>query len=78
MTHKTISYKKPNIVAEIGCNHKGDIDIAKELIVLAKESGVRYVKFQKRSNRDLLTEDQYNAPHPVPENSYGDTYGVHR
>ena len=32
MTHKTISYKKPNIVAEIGCNHKGDIDIAKELI----------------------------------------------
>ncbi|MEL0011741.1 MAG: N-acetylneuraminate synthase family protein, partial [Bacteroidota bacterium] len=25
-----------------------------------------------------LTEEQYNAPHPVPENSYGDTYGAHR
>ena len=71
-------YKEPKLVAEIGCNHKGDINIAKELIDLAKESGVRYVKFQKRNVKELLTEEQYNAPHPVPENSYGDTYGAHR
>lgn len=77
MTFK-YNYEPPNIVAEIGCNHMGSIDFAKELISLAKDSGVKYVKFQKRNNRELLTEEQYNAPHPVPENSYGDTYGAHR
>jgi len=56
----------------------GKIDIAKELIDLAKDAGVKYVKFQKRNNRELLTEEQYNEPHPVPGNSYGNTYGEHR
>jgi sialic acid synthase len=72
------NYKKPKIVAEIGCNHKGEISIAKELIDLAKESGAEYVKFQKRNNRELLTDEQYNAVHPVPENSYRENYGAHR
>jgi sialic acid synthase len=72
------NYKAPKIIAEIGCNHMGEMDIAKELIVLAKEAGVKYVKFQKRNNQELLTEEQCNTPHPVPENSYGDTYGAHR
>ena len=36
------------------------------------------MKFQKRCNKELLTEEQYNAPHPVPDNSYGDNYGAHR
>lgn len=71
-------YKKPKIIAEIGCNHMGQMSIAKELIDLAKEAGVGFVKFQKRNNMELLTEEQYNAKHPVPENSYGDTYGAHR
>ena len=71
-------YKEPKIIAEIGCNHMGKIDIAKELIDLAKDAGVKYVKFQKRNNRELLTEEQYNEPHPVPGNSYGNTYGEHR
>ncbi|AUS04124.1 N-acetylneuraminate synthase family protein [Pseudotamlana carrageenivorans] len=73
------SYKKPYIIAEIGCNHKGDITIAKELIKVAKIfCDADAVKFQKRNNRELLTEDQYNQPHPNPANSYGDTYGAHR
>jgi len=72
------NYSSPKVVAEIGCNHMGDIGIAKELISLAKDSGAGYVKFQKRNNKELLTEEQYNAPHPVSENSYGDTYGAHR
>ena len=71
-------YKAPKIIAEIGCNHMGQMDIAKELIDLAKEAGAGYVKFQKRNNKELLTEEQYNAVHPVPSNSYGDTYGAHR
>ena len=72
-------YKKPYVIAEIGCNHKGDMEIAKELIKIAKIfCNADSVKFQKRNNKELLTEDQYNAPHPNPANSYGDTYGAHR
>eukprot|EP01155_Anaeramoeba_flamelloides_P030073 Anaeramoba_flamelloidesa86059_27.p1 GENE.a86059_27~~a86059_27.p1 ORF type:complete len:294 (+),score=32.49 a86059_27:147-1028(+) len=71
-------YKEPKIIAEIGCNHMGQLAIAKELISLAKESGAGYVKFQKRNNKELLTKEQYNTPHPVPSNSYGVTYGEHR
>ena len=72
-------YKKPYIIAEIGCNHKGDMDIAKELITVASSfCKVDAVKFQKRCPKVLLTEEQYNAPHPNPLNSYGTTYGQHR
>ncbi len=70
---------KPKIVAEIGCNHKGDINLAREMIDICKDfCNVEAVKFQKRCNKELLTEEEYNAPHPVPENSYGNTYGEHR
>jgi len=72
------NYKEPKIIAEIGCNHMGEFAIAKELIDLAKQSGAKYVKFQKRNNKELLTAEQYNAPHPVLCNSYGKTYGEHR
>ena len=69
----------PKVVAEIGCNHKGDLDIAMELISTAAIfCKADYVKFQKRNNRELLTDAQYNAPHPNPANSYGETYGEHR
>lgn len=72
-------YKKPYLIAEIGCNHKGDMSIAKEMIetaaIFCKADAV---KFQKRCNKELLTPDQYNAPHPNPANSYGLTYGEHR
>jgi N-acetylneuraminate synthase len=72
-------YKKPYVIAEIGCNHKGDMEIAKELIKIAKIfCNVDAVKFQKRNNKELLTEEQYHAPHPNASNSYGDTYGAHR
>jgi sialic acid synthase len=71
-------YQKPRVIAEIGCNHMGSMKIAKELIDLAKDSGANYVKFQKRNNKELLTVEQYEAPHPNPHNSYGDTYGAHR
>lgn len=72
-------YKKPKIIAEIGCNHKGDMEIAREMIKIAAIfCKVDAVKFQKRNNRELLTEEQFNAPHPNPINSYGKTYGEHR
>ncbi|MCI2228391.1 N-acetylneuraminate synthase family protein [Polaribacter sp. MSW13] len=75
----SVNYKKPYVIAEIGCNHKGEIEIAKELIKIAKIfCNCDAVKFQKRNNKELLTEEQYSAPHPNPANSYGGTYGEHR
>ncbi|WP_068471655.1 N-acetylneuraminate synthase family protein [Saccharicrinis aurantiacus] len=71
--------KEAKVIAEIGCNHKGDLEIAKELIKVAKIfCNADVVKFQKRNNKELLTKEQYDAPHPNPANSYGETYGAHR
>lgn len=76
---------RPIVIAEIGCNHKGDIEIAHKMIkllgifkTLNPESSIDIVKFQKRTNKELLTPEEYNAPHPHLENSYGATYGEHR
>lgn len=71
-------YKKPYIIAEAGCNHKGDMNIAKQLIEAAACCKADVIKFQKRCPKELLTKEQYNAPHPNPVNSYGSTYGEHR
>ncbi|ANS76089.1 N-acetylneuraminate synthase [Paenibacillus yonginensis] len=72
-------YKKPYVIAEVGCNHKGELKIAKEMIqVAATHCKVDAVKFQKRNPKELLTFEEYNAPHPNPYNSYGNTYGEHR
>lgn len=69
----------PKIIAEIGCNHKGDMQIAREMIeTAATYCKVDVVKFQKRCIKELLTPEEYNAPHPHPEYSYGRTYGEHR
>ena len=71
-------YLKPRVIAEIGCNHKGEMEIARQLLKVAADSGVEVAKFQKRNNKELLTKEQYNTPHPNPINSYGDSYGEHR
>ncbi len=69
----------PKVVAEIGCNHRGDMETAKEMIRMAAVfCKANIVKFQKRNNRELLTPEQYNSPHPNSQNSYGRTYGEHR
>lgn len=69
----------PKVIAEIGCNHKGEMSIAKQLIeTAATYCKADVVKFQKRCPKELLTPEEYNAPHPHPENSYGATYGEHR
>jgi sialic acid synthase len=71
--------KAPGIIAEIGCNHRGDIDTAKEMVqIAALFCKVDVVKFQKRCPKELLTPERYNSPHPNPNHSYGETYGLHR
>ena len=65
------------VIAEIGHNHQGDIDTAKEMFLAAKECGANAAKLQKRDNRSLYTKDIYNSPYPG-RTSYGATYGEHR
>jgi len=77
-TLQEFEYKEAKVIAEIGCNHKGEIECAKELLLLAKQSGATVGKFQKRNPKELLTPEQYAAPHPNPANAYGATYGEHR
>ena len=74
-----MTYKKPYIIAEAGCNHMGQMEIAHDLInTAAYFCKADAIKFQKRCPKELLTPEQYNAPHPNPANSYGKTYGEHR
>jgi sialic acid synthase len=66
------------IIAEIGCNHCGSMDIAKEMIqTLSIYCKVKYIKFQKRCIKELLNMKEYERPYDNP-NSYGKTYGKHR
>ncbi len=68
-----------NFVAEVGCNHQGNLNLAFKMIDnLVNFCGVKYVKFQKRNPKELLSKKKYNMPHPVPANSFGKTYGLHR
>ena len=69
---------KPIIIADIGQNHNGNLETAKEMIrVLAHYCKVDYVKFQKRCPKELLTPEQYDKLYDNP-NSFGKTYGEHR
>ena len=65
------------VIAEVGHNHQGDVEKAKQLIHSAKEWGVDAVKLQKRSNRTLYTRAFYDQPYDN-ELSFGRTYGEHR
>ena len=65
------------IIAEIGINHQGSLELAKELIKKASEAGANAVKFQKRSIKRILTQEGLNAPYENP-NSFGKTYGEHK
>lgn len=65
------------VVAEIGLNHQGRLDVALQMMDAAAECGAHAVKFQKRDPRKLLTREFYEAPYPG-EHSLGATYGEHR
>lgn len=65
------------VIAEIGHNHQGSLEKAREMFREAKLAGAHAVKLQKRDNRGLYTKAAYNKPYDN-ENSFGATYGEHR
>jgi len=54
------------IIAEIGINHNGDINICKKMMLLAKYSGVDYIKIQKRTPELCVPEIQKNKIKETP------------
>lgn len=60
------------IIAEIGINHNGDLEIARRLIAVAHQAGCDAVKFQKRTVDVVYTPDELRAPR---ENPFGPTNG---
>ena len=54
------------IIAEIGINHNGDIDLAKELIDMAHSAGCDAVKFQKRDVEEVYSTEELDKPRESP------------
>ncbi|XP_011561047.2 sialic acid synthase [Plutella xylostella] len=65
------------IIAEVGQNHQGDIEVAKKLIKAAKEAGASCVKFQKTCLNEKFTKKYLERPYDS-SNSWGKTYGEHK
>jgi sialic acid synthase len=65
------------VIAEIGHNHQGSVEQAKQMFRTAKECGAHAVKLQKRDNRTLYTREYFQRPYDN-EASFGATYGGHR
>jgi N-acetylneuraminate synthase len=71
--NKTIGAGFPcYVIAEIGINHNGDVDLAKRLISIAVASGCDAVKFQKRTIDIVYTQEELAKPR---ENPFGPTNG---
>jgi N-acetylneuraminate synthase/sialic acid synthase len=67
----------PFIIAEVGQNHQGNLDTAREYIKTFALEGADAIKFQTRNNKYLFSDDAYNASYSS-ENAFAPTYGEHR
>lgn len=63
---ETRTMKRTKIIAEIGINHNGDINIAKKLIDVASVAGCDYVKFQKRTPELCVPDEQKTKMRETP------------
>jgi len=68
---------RPIIIAEVGQNHQGDVELAKKYINIFAKAGADIIKFQSRNNKSLFDFAAYNAIYNS-ENSFGKSYGEHR
>ncbi|XP_077574578.1 N-acetylneuraminate-9-phosphate synthase-like [Stigmatopora nigra] len=65
------------VIAEIGQNHQGDIEIAKKMIKMAKDCGADCAKFQKSELQYKFNKRALERPYKT-KNSWGETYGDHK
>lgn len=66
---RDVTWQTPDyitVIAEVGINHNGDIEVAKQLIDIAASAGCDAVKFQKRTIDLVYSEEQLNAPRESP------------
>lgn len=68
---------EPFVIAEVGQNHNGNLDLAREYIRIFSYEGADAIKFQTRNNKYLFSKDAYDAPYES-ENAFAETYGAHR
>ena len=68
---------EPFIIAEVGQNHNGDLELARKYIRIFAYEGADAIKFQTRNNKYLFSEDSYAAVYDS-ENAFAETYGEHR
>lgn len=68
---------EPFVIAEVGQNHNGDLDLAREYIRIFAFEGAHAVKFQTRNNKYLFSRDAYEASYNS-DNAFADSYGAHR
>ncbi len=69
--------EEPFIIAEVGQNHQGDLDKAREYVRVFAYEGANAIKFQTRDNKFLFSDDAYNSPY-TSENAFAGKYGEHR
>lgn len=72
-----IGNQRTFVIAEIGQNHQGSIEIAKAMISEAKRIGVDCVKFQKSCLSEKFTKAALQRPYESP-NAWAGTYGEHK
>ena len=70
-------FTDPFIIAEVGHNHMGSVEVCKKIFAEAARCGANAVKLQKRDNHSLFTTEAFNRPYDNFA-SYGATYGLHR
>ena len=71
------SKEKSFFIAEVGQNHQGDLEKAREYIRVFSFAGADAIKFQVRNNKSLFSNEAYKANYNS-ENAFAKTYGKHR
>ena len=69
--------KKSFIIAEVGQNHQGNLNIAKKYVEVFSSMGADAIKFQTRDNQNLFSDEAYNKEYSS-ENAFAKKYGKHR
>lgn len=74
---KLFSNERPFFIAEVGQNHQGELEHAREYIRIFSDAGAHAIKFQTRDNKFLFSKDAYEAPY-TSHNAFASVYGHHR